>query len=91
VPFGIVKDLIDEVVLVNEEEMRAAVFALLEAEQLVVEGSGAVGVAALLFDKVNLKGRSVVAVLSGGNIGVDLLFEIVEDGLERGGRRALGP
>ena len=91
VPFGIAKDLIDEVVLVNEEETRDAIFTLLEAEQLVVEGSGAVGVAALLFDKVNLKGRSVVAVLSGGNIGVDLLFEIVEEGLERGGRRALGP
>lgn len=83
VPFRIAKDLIDEVVLVNEEETREAIFALLEAEHLVVEGSGAVGVAALLFDKVNLKGRKVVAVISGGNIDVDLLFEIVGEHLQR--------
>jgi threonine dehydratase len=83
VPFQIAKDLIDEVVLVNEEEVRGAIFALLETEQLVVEGSGAVGVAALLFDKVDLKGRKVVAVISGGNIDVDLLYEIVQHGLRK--------
>jgi len=81
-PFQIAKDLIDEVVLVNEEETREAIFALLEAEQLVVEGSGAVGVAALLFDKVDLKGRKVVAVISGGNIDIDLLFEILGEHLQ---------
>lgn len=77
VPFSITKGLIDEVVLVNEEETREAIFALLETEQLVVEGSGAVGVAALLFDKVDLKGRKVVAVISGGNIDIGLLCEIL--------------
>ena len=82
-PFQIAKDLIDEVVLVNEEETREAIFALLEAEHLVVEGSGAVGVAALLFDKVDLKGRKVVAVISGGNIDIDLLFEILGEHLPR--------
>ena len=85
VPFGIAKDLIDEVVLVNEEETRDAIFALLEAEQLVVEGSGAVGVAALLFDKVDLKGRKVVAVISGGNIDAALLSEILQERLQEGG------
>jgi threonine dehydratase len=84
VPFQIAKDLIDEVVLVNEEETKEAVFALLETEQLVVEGSGAVGVAALLFDKVDVKGRKVVTVISGGNIDVDLLFEILREHLPRG-------
>jgi threonine dehydratase len=87
VPFQIAKDLIDEVVLVNEEETKEAVFTLLETEQLVVEGSGAVGVAALLFDKVNLKDKKVVAVLSGGNIDIDLLFEIVQGSIQgRAGR-----
>ncbi len=81
VPFQVAKELIDEVVLVDEEEVREAVFTLLEAEQLVVEGSGAVGVAALLFDKVDLKGRKVAAVISGGNIDVDLLFEILGEHL----------
>ena len=81
-PFQIAKDLIDEVVLVNEEETREAIFALLEVEHLVVEGSGAVGVAALLFDKVDLKGRKVVAVISGGNIDIGLLFEILSERLQ---------
>jgi threonine dehydratase len=84
VPFEIAKDLIDEVILVNEEETREAILALLEAEQLVVEGSGAVGVAALLFDKVGLKGKKVVAVISGGNIDIGLLAEILGGRLQRG-------
>jgi len=63
--------------------MREAVFTLLEAEHLVVEGSGAVGVAALLFDKVDLKGKKVVGVISGGNIDVSLLFEILGEHLPR--------
>jgi threonine dehydratase len=82
VPFQIVKDLIDDVVLVSEQEMREAVFALLDAEHLVVEGSGAVGVAALLFDKVHLKGKKVVAVISGGNIDVGLMFQILDEQLQ---------
>jgi len=84
VPFEIAKDLIDEVVLVNEAETREAILALLEAEQLVVEGSGAVGVAALLFDKVDLKGQKVVCVISGGNIDMGLLAEILAQRPQRG-------
>ncbi|MDH4208235.1 MAG: pyridoxal-phosphate dependent enzyme, partial [Anaerolineae bacterium] len=83
VPFQIAKDLIDEVVLVNDEEAREAILALVEAEQLVVEGSAAVGVAALLFNKVDLKGKKVVAVISGGNIDIGLLAEILAQRLQR--------
>ncbi|MGA9351961.1 MAG: threonine/serine dehydratase [Anaerolineae bacterium] len=82
VPFQITRDLIDEVVIVSEEEIHEAIYTLLDLTQLVVEGSGAVGVAALLSDKVNLKGRKVVAVISGGNIDADLLFEILEECLQ---------
>jgi len=71
------KKLIDDVVLVEEDETRAAVHALAETHQLVVEGSGAVGVAALLARKVKLEGKRVVAVLSGGNIDLSLLAEII--------------
>jgi len=78
-PFEIAGHLIDEIVLVSEEETRAAVFALLELAQLVVEGAGAVSVAALLAGKVNLMGQKVVAVLSGANIDASLLFEIMMD------------
>lgn len=83
VPFQIARDLIDEVVIVSEEEIYGAIYTLLDLTQLVVEGSGAVGVAALLFDKVNLKGRKVVAVISGGNIDADLLFKILDGCLHR--------
>jgi threonine dehydratase len=86
VPFQIARDLIDEVVLVNDEEARQAILALVAAEQLIVEGSGAVGVAALLFDKVGLKGKKVVAVISGGNIDVGLLSEILSERLEEQAR-----
>jgi threonine dehydratase len=76
-PFEIASHLIDEIVLVSEEEIRVAIFTLLDLAQLVVEGSGAVGIAALLTGKVNLAGRKVVAVLTGANIDTSLLFEIM--------------
>lgn len=80
-PFEIAGSLIDEVVLVSEEEIHAAVFTLLELAQLVVEGSSAVGIAALLAGKVNLTGRKVAAVLTGANIDASLLFEIMTEQL----------
>ncbi len=69
--------LIDDVVVVAEDETKAAVRALLETEQLVVEGSGAVGIAALLAHRVKLNGRRVAVVLSGGNIDLAVLEEII--------------
>jgi len=83
-PFEIAHDLIDAIVLVSEEETRAAVFTLLELAQFVVEGAGAVGIAALLAGKVNLAGRRVVAVLSGANIDASLLFAIMSEQLNSG-------
>ena len=77
VPFQIARDLIDEVVLITEEEIYEAIFTLLELTQLVVEGSGAVGVAALLNGKVKLEGKKVAVILSGGNIDATLLLEIM--------------
>lgn len=71
------KKLIDEVVLVDEHETRAAIRTLVETQQLIVEGSGAVGVAALLARHVDLRGKRVAVVLSGGNIDVSLLSEIL--------------
>ena len=69
--------LIDDVVLVEEDETRAAIRALMETQQLIVEGSGAVGVAALLSGKIHLEGKSVAVVLSGGNIDLSLLARII--------------
>jgi threonine dehydratase len=69
--------LIDDVVVVEEDETRAAIRTLLETQQLVVEGSGAVGVAALLARRVHLHGQHVAVVLSGGNIDLTLLAQIM--------------
>jgi len=77
VPFTIARDLIDEVILVSEEEIYEAVSFLLQAAQMVVEGSGAVGVAALLSGKADLKGRKVAVILSGGNMDIELLSRIM--------------
>lgn len=69
--------LIDDMVLVEEAETRAAVRALAETGQLMVEGAGAVGVAALISGKAKLTGRRVAVVISGGNIDLGLFSEIV--------------
>ena len=65
--------LIDDVVIVTEDDVRAAIRALAETEQLIVEGSGAVGVAALLTRAIDLRGKRVAVVLSGGNIDLENL------------------
>lgn len=81
VPFTIARDLVDEVVLVSDEEIYEAIFVLLEKAQLVVEGSGAVGVAALLSGKLDLRGKKAAVILSGGNIDMEVLSEAVSRGL----------
>lgn len=75
--FEVAKKLVDEVVLVEEDETRAAIRTLVESEQLVVEGAGAVGIAALLARKVDLSGKRVAVVLSGGNIDRGLLAGMI--------------
>jgi threonine dehydratase len=81
-----VKRLVDGVVTVSEEEIARAILHLLEKEKTVVEGAGAVGVAALLDHKVRLEGRRVAVVVSGGNIDVNLVARIIERGLVKDGR-----
>ena len=78
-PLELIKGRVEEIVILTEEEIGAAVLALLESAQLVVEGAGAVGVAALLAEKIDLEGKKVAAILSGGNIDADLLFQIMAE------------
>lgn len=77
---------VDDVVLVDEDEIAAAIVHLLERAKLVAEGAGAAAVAALIYGKVALAGRRVVAVISGGNIDVNVLVRVVDRGLVKGGR-----
>jgi len=75
--FPIVRDLVDDVALVTEDEIAAAVRRLASDERLVVEGGGAVGVAAALAGKLETKGLDVIFVLSGGNIEPAVLARIL--------------
>jgi threonine dehydratase len=79
--------VVDEVVTVSEEEIASAILYLLEREKTVAEGAGAVAVAALMHHRLTgLSGRRVAAVVSGGNIDVNLVARIIERGLVKDGR-----
>ncbi|BDY12202.1 threonine ammonia-lyase [Hydrogenimonas cancrithermarum] len=79
---------VDDMLLVDDEEIANAILYLLEKQKLVVEGAGAVGVAALIHDKLGLpKGAKVVSILSGGNIDVTMLSVIIEKGLLKSYRK----
>jgi threonine dehydratase len=82
----IIRDCVDEIVLVEEEEIALAIVSLLERTKLLVEGAGAVPLAAVLHDRIrNLKGKTV-CLLSGGNIDVKTIAIVVERGLLAAGR-----
>jgi len=81
-------ECVDEMIGVDDEEIASAILYLLEKQKLVVEGAGAVGVAALLHHKLeHLKGKNVAVVLSGGNMDVTLLSVIIEKGLLKSHRK----
>ena len=83
------KNYVDEIVTVNDDEISNAILMLLEIEKIVVEGAGAVPVAALLNKKIpNIEGKKVVSIISGGNIDVNILSRIIDRGLDFGGRIA---
>ncbi|MFL5945973.1 MAG: threonine ammonia-lyase [Gaiellaceae bacterium] len=81
----LLEDLLDDIVSVTDEEISEAIVLLLERAKLVVEGAGAVGVAALLADKVGRSGTAV-PILSGGNIDATMLISVMRHGLTSAGR-----
>ncbi len=86
--YEIIQRYVDDVATVEEDEIANAILILLEIEKIVAEGAGAVPLAALLNRKVNLSGRRVVSVISGGNIDVNILDRIITRGLAVEGRVA---
>ena len=84
----IVEKYVDDLVTVDEIEMIRTMFLLLERNKLLVEGSGASSLAALLYEKLNIKGKKVVALLSGGNVDVNFISRIIERGMVEAGRYA---
>lgn len=84
--FQMVNEYVDEVVTVAEDEIAAAILTLIERQRIVAEGAGAVSVAAAMFNKVPIKGKKTVCVVSGGNIDVNILNRVISRGLVKFGR-----
>ena len=77
---------VDKIVTVTDDETAMAVLALIERHKLIAEGAGAVSVAAAMFNKIDIKGKKTVCLLSGGNIDVTILSRVISRGLQKAGR-----
>ena len=84
--FKLVSEYVDDIVTVTEDEISSAILALIEQHKMVAEGAGAVSVAAVMHNKVPVKGKKVVALVSGGNIDVTILSRVIKRGLLMSGR-----
>ena len=84
--FEFCKKYVDEIVTVSEDEIAAALLTLMEKEKIVSEGSGAMSVAAVMFNKIHLKGKNIVCLVSGGNIDVNILSRVINRALLKTGR-----
>jgi threonine dehydratase len=87
--FGIIQKLVDEIFLVDDDEIAAAVMDLIERNHLLAEGAGAVGVAAIdkiLSSDIKLKPGSIACIICGGNIDIALMRRITMKGLVKSGR-----
>ncbi|MEE1330520.1 MAG: threonine ammonia-lyase [Acutalibacteraceae bacterium] len=84
--FRYVSEYVDEIALVTDDEVSGAILALIEKQKMIAEGAGATAVAAVMAGKFDLKGKRVVAVVSGGNIDVTSLSRVIDRGLLNSGR-----
>jgi threonine dehydratase len=84
--FEMARQVVDQLVLVDEVQIAKSILRLAELEKLVVEGAGAVPLAAAMDTSLNLAGKKVVLCLCGGNIDVTVLGRIIERGLAAEGR-----
>ena len=87
--FEYVREYVDEIVTVTDDEISGAILALIEQQKLIAEGAGAVSVAAVMFNKIPVKGKKVVCLVSGGNIDVTILSRVIRRGLVKSGRHCL--
>lgn len=79
--YELCKEYVDEIVTVSDDEISAAILALIEQHKLIAEGAGAVAVAAVMFNKIPVKGKKVACLVSGGNIDVTILSRVIKRGL----------
>ena len=85
--FEYVQKYVDEIVTVTDDEISSAILKLIETQKMVAEGAGAAPLAAVMFDKLPVKGKKVVCVVSGGNIDVTILSRVIKRGLLMSGRQ----
>ena len=84
--YSLVNEYVDDIALVSDDEVASAILALIEKQKMIAEGAGAAAVAAVMFNKFDLKGKRVVAIVSGGNIDVTNLSRVIARGLLNSGR-----
>lgn len=84
--FELVKEYVDDIALVSDDEVSSAILALIEKQKMIAEGAGAVSVAGVMFNKFPLAGKRVVSIVSGGNIDVTSLSRVIDRGLRNSGR-----
>lgn len=84
--FDMCQQYVDKIITVSEDEIAAAVLALIEQHKLIAEGAGALSVAAAMFGNLPIKNKKVTAVVSGGNIDVNILSRVINRGLLTSGR-----
>ncbi len=87
--FELISKYVDDIVTVNDDEISAAILALIEHHKMVAEGAGAVSVAAAMFGKIPTDGKKVCCIVSGGNIDVTILSRVIRRGLQMSGRNYL--
>lgn len=86
--FDICEKYVDGIVTVTDDEVSAAILAMIEDQKMVSEGAGAVSLAAVMFNKIpELKGKKVCCLISGGNIDVTILSRVISRGLLMSGRK----
>jgi len=84
--YDVCQKYLDGIVTVTEDEICAAILALIEQQKMVAEGAGAVSVAAAMFNKVPVAGKKTICIVSGGNIDVTILNRVINRGLFKSGR-----
>jgi len=81
ITFKIISELVDEVITVEEDDIARAIYLLLERSKILSEGAGATGLAALISGNIDVKGKNVVAIISGGNIDLNVIYRVLLRGL----------
>ncbi|MCG1011852.1 threonine ammonia-lyase [Tepidanaerobacter sp. GT38] len=89
ITFNIIKEYVDDVVTVGEDEIANSILLLLERAKVISEGAGAASLAAVLNRLDNIKNKKIVALISGGNIDVNMLSRIIDKGLVKSGRKII--